>query len=257
MQLRKDHVENSIRVLRQLIKDYPLGVLTTAIPSADHPFIQSSHIPWVLDVEDDSSETELGVLRGHVARANPQCKAMVESLAAENRTGTENVLDQEVLVLFTTPAHSYVTPKFYVETKPTTAKVVPTWNYAAVQAYGRAKIFYESKAKETSSFLNKQLHDLSQLGEQSIMGYTGQDGRPGPWQISDAPQRYIDLSKMAIIGIEITIDRLQGKFKMSRELGEGDRQGVVEGFKALNSDLGNQISALVKERGELKQRSKQ
>ncbi|KXH62946.1 hypothetical protein CSAL01_03896 [Colletotrichum salicis] len=257
MQLRKDHVENSIPVLRQLIKDYPLGVLTTAIPSADHPLIQSSHIPWVLDVQDDSSETELGVLRGHVARANPQCKAMLDSLSAENRTGTGNVLDQEVLVLFTAPAHSYVTPKFYVETKPTTSKVVPTWNYAAVQAYGRAKIFYESKTEETSEFLNKQLHDLSQLGEQSIMGYTGQGGRPEPWTVSEAPQRYVDLSKMAIIGIEITIDRLQGKFKMSQEMSDGDRQGVIAGFKALDSDLGNTISEMVKERGEFKQKSKQ
>ncbi|OHE99779.1 hypothetical protein CORC01_04915 [Colletotrichum orchidophilum] len=257
MHLRHEHTENSIPVLRQLIKDFPLGVLTTAIPSAHHSFIQSSHIPWVLDVQDDASETELGVLRGHMARANPQTKAILESLSAENRTGAGSVLDQEVLVLFTAPAHSYVTPKFYVETKPTTAKVVPTWNYAAVQAYGRARILYESKTEETSEFLNKQLHDLSQLGEQSIMGYTGQGGRPEPWTLSEAPQRYIDLSKMAIIGIEITIDRLQGKFKMSQELSEGDREGVVKGFKALGSDLGNNISEMVKERGELKQKLKQ
>ncbi|WYZ39365.1 hypothetical protein EsH8_III_001279 [Colletotrichum jinshuiense] len=257
MYLRAIHAENSIPALRQLIKDYPLGVLTTAIASSTEPFIQSSHIPWLLDVQDDSSETELGVLRGHMARANPHSKTMIESLSAASRTGTGNVLDQEVLVLFTAPTHHYVTPKFYTETKPTTGKVVPTWNYAAVQAYGRAKIFYESKSEETASFLARQLDDLSHHGEASVMGYTGKGDRPGPWKVTDAPERYVELSKMAIIGIEITIDRLQGKFKMSQELNEGDREGVVKGFKALGSDLGNDMSDLVKERGELKQKAKQ
>ncbi|GKT96319.1 transcriptional protein [Colletotrichum tofieldiae] len=257
MYLRAIHAENSIPALRQLIKDYPLGILTTAIASTSQPFIQSSHIPWVLDVQDDSSETELGVLRGHLARANPQSKTMIESLSADNRTRTGNVLDQEVLVLFTAPTHHYVTPKFYTETKPTTGKVVPTWNYAAVQAYGRAKIYYESKSEETSSFLARQIHDLSQHGEISVMGYTGKGDSPGPWKVTDAPERYIELSKMAIVGIEITIDRLQGKFKMSQELNEGDREGVVKGFKALESAVGSSMSDLVRERGELKQKSKQ
>ncbi|TDZ61713.1 Uncharacterized protein CTRI78_v004130 [Colletotrichum trifolii] len=257
MYLRAVHAEQSIPALRQLIRDFPLGILTTAIASAAHPFIQSSHIPWVLDVQDDASETELGVLRGHLARANPQSKAMIESLAAEGRTGTGNVLDHEVMVLFTAPTHHYVTPKFYTETKPATAKVVPTWNYAAVQAYGRARIFYDAKSPETQGFLGRQIDDLSRHGETSIMGYTGEGGRPGPWKVSDAPERYIELSKMAIVGIEIAIDRLGGKFKMSQELGEGDREGVVKGFDALDSEVGRNMADLVKERGELKQKSKQ
>ncbi|KAF6806403.1 hypothetical protein CMUS01_14380 [Colletotrichum musicola] len=257
MYLRAVHAEQSIPVLRKLIRDFPLGVLTTAIPSDSHPLIQSSHIPWVLDVQDESSETELGVLRGHLARANPQSKAMIESLSGEGRTSTGNVLDQEVMVLFTAPSHHYVTPKFYTETKPTTAKVVPTWNYAAAQAYGRARIFYEAKSEETKTFLGKQIDDLSRHGETSIMGFTGKGDRPGPWKVSDAPERYIDLSKMAIIGIEITIERLGGKFKMSQELGEGDRAGVVKGFKALGTEVGDEIADLVKERGELKEKSKQ
>ncbi|WP_254554525.1 FMN-binding negative transcriptional regulator, partial [Salmonella enterica] len=82
-------------------------------------------------------------------------------------------------------------PKFYTETKPTTAKVVPTWNYAAVQAYGRARIFYESKTPETQNFLGKQIDDLSRHGETAIMGYTGKGDRPGPWKVTDAPERYI------------------------------------------------------------------
>lgn len=112
MQITKAHAETRISELRQLIRDYPLGVLTTAIPSTEHATIQSSHIPWILDVEDESSETEHGVLRGHVARANPQSKAMIESLSAPDRKETEvNKLEQEVLVLFTSSVHSYLTPK--------------------------------------------------------------------------------------------------------------------------------------------------
>lgn len=112
MQIRAVHAETRITALRKLIRDYPLGVLTTAIPSKTYPFIQSSHIPWILDVKDESSETELGTLRGHVARGNPQSKAMIESLTLPDGTSKgSNTLEQEVLVLFTSPIHSYVTPK--------------------------------------------------------------------------------------------------------------------------------------------------
>lgn len=112
MQIRAVHAETRISAIRKLIRDYPLGVLTTAIPSNSYPLIQSSHIPWVLDVKDESSDTELGILRGHVARGNPQFKAMLESLASPDRKDAgSNTLEQEVLVLFTSPIHSYVTPK--------------------------------------------------------------------------------------------------------------------------------------------------
>ncbi|KAI0104103.1 transcriptional regulator PAI 2-type [Nemania sp. FL0031] len=122
MYLRGVHAESSIRVLRQLVRDHPLGVLTTAIRSKLAPFILSSHIPFLLDVEDENSEEELGVLRGHIARQNPQSKVLIEAAQASSAS-TPNVLEEEVLVLFTAPAQHYVTPKFYKETKPTTGKV--------------------------------------------------------------------------------------------------------------------------------------
>ncbi|RFU34114.1 hypothetical protein B7463_g2191, partial [Scytalidium lignicola] len=252
MYLRAAHVETSIPVLRQLIRDYPLGILTTAIGSTTYPFIQSSHIPFVLDVENESSETELGRLRGHMARQNPQSKAIIESLTSPSHAVSSNTLEQEVLVLFNAHPNHYVTPKFYVETKPVTGKVVPTWNYAAVQAYGKATIYFDSNSEESSTYLSKQISDLSHYAETSIMGYTGTEGRPEAWTVSDAPDRYLELMKRNIIGIEIAIDRLEGKFKMSQELGKGDRDGAIQGFENLDSAVGRDMAKLVQQRGNLK-----
>lgn len=254
------HAERRIPVLQQLIRDNPLGVITTAISSPNFPLLQSSHIPWVLDVDGDAadaSEPHLGRLRGHMARQNPQSKAMIEHLTpSESRPNPGNVVETDVLVLFTAEPHHYVTPKFYVETKPSTGKVVPTWNYAAVQVYGRAKVYFDSKSEETSAYLQKQIGDLSQTMETGIMGFTGEDGRPGPWKVSDSPDKYIELLKKNIIGIEIEITKLEGKFKMSQEMRKGDRDGVVAGFKALESETAKAVSSLVQERGELKDAQK-
>lgn len=256
MYLRAIHAETSITTLRQLVRSNPLGVLTTAIPSKRFPLILSSHIPWILDVEDESSETELGTLRGHLARANPQSKTMIDNLEADAKPNG-SFLEEEVLVLFTATSHHYVTPKFYTETKPDTGKVVPTWNYAAAQAYGKAKIYFDSKSPETGAFLSQQIHDLSQHAEKSIMGYDGKEGRVGAWKVADAPEKYIELLQKAIVGIEIKLDRLEGKFKMSQESTQGDREGVIKGFEALGTPTGGRIAELVKERGEMKDSGKQ
>jgi transcriptional regulator len=249
MYLRAVHAESSIKNLFEFIRENPLGVLTTAISSPSYPFIQSSHIPWVLDeISDDPDAPVKGRLRGHMARANPQAKAMIESVSNGNTTK----LQQDVMILFTNQYHHYVTPKFYTETKPATAKVVPTWNYAAAQVYGKATIYFDSAAEETSNYLSKQIRDLSQLCETSVMGYTGQEGKPGPWSVDDAPERYIDIMKKNIIGIEVSIESIGGKAKMSQELGQGDRQGVIDGFHGLGSDVGEHIAQQVKERGEMK-----
>ncbi|KAK7747209.1 hypothetical protein SLS62_009151 [Diatrype stigma] len=210
------------------------------------------HIPFVLDVQDESSETELGVLRCHIARQNPQAKAIIDALETQAQGGNSGCLEQEVLVLFTSPVQHYVTPKFYTETKPDTGKVVPTWNYAAAQAYGRAKVYYDSRSDDTKAFLSKQVDDLSQYAETSVMGYTGVGGKPSPWKVSDAPESYVELLRKNIIGIEIAIDRLEGKFKMSQEMSQGDREGVIQGFGNLQNEVGTRMAELVKERGDLK-----
>ncbi|KAI1276582.1 transcriptional regulator PAI 2-type [Xylaria sp. FL0933] len=251
MYLRGVHAETSIPVLRQLIRDNPLGILTTAIRSKLAPFILSSHIPFLLDVQDENSEEELGVLRGHIARQNPQSKVLIEAAQA-SQASAPIVLEEEVLVLFTSPSQHYVTPKFYTETKPSTGKVVPTWNYAAVQAYGRAKIYWDHKSDESKAFLSKQISDLSEHAETSVMGYTGAAGKQGPWKVSDAPERFVELLQTNIIGIEIQLERLEGKFKMSQEMSINDRHGVIEGFANLGTETGRAVSELVKERSDLK-----
>ncbi|KAJ5186343.1 transcriptional regulator [Penicillium cf. viridicatum] len=158
-------------------------------------------------------------------------------------------LKDEVLVLFTGPVHHYVSPKFYTDTKPTTGKVVPTWNYAAVQAYGRATVYFDS-GEASTDYLSQQISDLSQHAETAVMGYTGGD-KQGPWKVSDAPDRYIAIMQKAIIGIKIDITRLGGKFKMSQEMGEKDRAGVIDGFESLGTEVGAEAARMVAERQEL------
>ncbi|KAF5025959.1 hypothetical protein F66182_1994 [Fusarium sp. NRRL 66182] len=254
MYIKGPHAEPDLPVLRKLIRDNPLGLLTTAIPSPNFPFLQTSHIPFVLDAEDGSGETELGKLRGHIARVNPQSKAMIESLTENPHLN--NVIEQDAIVIFNSPLQHYVTPKFYTETKPTTGKVVPTWNYAAVQVYGRAKIFYDTKSDEAGQFLSKQISDLSRHAETNVMGFTGGDS-PVDWKVSDAPDRFIDLLKKSIVGIEIEITQMGGKFKMSQEMSLGDREGVVEGFSKLDSEVAQGISKLIQSRSDLKERTKE
>jgi transcriptional regulator len=250
MYIRDVHTEGSLIALRRLVRANPLGLFTTAIDTASHPFLQSSHIPFVLDVEDESSEIELGRLRGHLARANPQSKAIMEEVAATGK----KTLERDILVIFTSPAQHYVTPKFYTETKPTSGKVVPTWNYGAVQVYGRATVFVDTKAEETGSFLDKQISDLTKHNEETVMGFDGKGDNPGPWKVTDAPERYIGLLKKAIIGVDIEITRMEGKYKMSQELPAGDADGVIKGFKNLKSDAAQGVASLVEERKEPKAR---
>ncbi len=165
--------------------------------------------------------------------------------------GTSNgKLNEEVTIIFTGAAHHYVTPKFYTETKPATGKVVPTWNYSAVQAYGTATIYWDSTDASTGEYLQKQISDLSRHAESSIMGYEK------PWGVDDAPGKFIDLLKKNITGVEVDITRLEGKWKMSQELKDGDREGVVEGFGALNSELGQEIANTVGESPRLKEEPK-
>ncbi|KAK2464576.1 hypothetical protein APHAL10511_003434 [Amanita phalloides] len=258
MYLRTVYAEPDVAVLQQFIRDDPLGILTTAIKSPIYPLIQSSHIPFVLDVPETTDGTSSkGILRGHLAKQNPQAKALMEALAASQDEHGDHIkeLAEEVMVLFNGPYHHYVTPKFYVETKPKTGKVVPTWNYSAVQVYGKIRVYCDSKSEDTASFLQRQLEDLSAHAETAIMGHTG-GGEPSAWAVSDAPVPYIEIMKKSIIGVEIQIDRLDGNFKMSQDKGIGDREGVVQGFESMNTDVGEGMARTIKERGAMKDRQK-
>ncbi|KAL4891515.1 transcriptional regulator PAI 2-type [Aspergillus ambiguus] len=243
------HAELDTDALLQFIQENPLGILITGIPSSSQDFLQCTHVPFVLDLPDKRDSNSFAPrLRAHIAKQNPQVKAMVET--AGGRPSGTFTLDQEVLVVFNGRYDHYVTPKYYTETKPDTGKVVPTWNYSAVQIYGQLSLHYDSNSPEAGSFLAKQIHDLSEKCERKIMGFTGED-KPQPWTVADAPGRYIGLMQRNIVGIEIQIRKIEGKFKMSQEMRQGDRDGVVRGFANLGGETGEAISTLVKERGDL------
>lgn len=233
MYIRPVHAELDVPTLHAFIRKHPLGLLTTSIKHQEHATIQTSHIPFVLDADTASH----GALRGHIARANPQCKVLLDAM------NEDGFLDDEVLVLFNAPVHSYVTPKFYTETKPTTGKVVPTWDYAAVQVYGRLRV-HPASTPTGSTFLQNQIQDLTK--QQEAAAGHGEKA----WKVGDAPERYIDLLKKAIVGMEIEVTRIEGRFKLSQENGDGDWSGVVRGFNMLNTHEGNIMAEMVEERGQ-------
>ncbi|KAJ2969874.1 hypothetical protein NQ176_g8447 [Zarea fungicola] len=263
MYTRPPHAEKDLAVLRRLIAENPLGSLTTAIESPTYPFLQLSFVPFLFDAPeeggsraegdgdgDGAGDADLGRLRCHLARQNSQSKAIIKALQAQQQqqsgASSGNILGKEVMVVFQ-PVQGYVTPRFYKETKAATGKVVPTWNYTAVQIYGKAKVFFDPSARESQEFLGKQINDLTNHCETNIMGYTGQGSNPMAWKVSDAPERYIELRKRSLIGLEIIITRMEGKFKMSQDRTDGYIEGVIEGFDELDSETGRCMAGLVQD----------
>lgn len=197
--------EDRLGVQHGLIRDYPLGLLVTAGAGG----LMANPVPFTLV----PSASERGTLRAHLARANPQAR----ELAAVS----------ECLVVFGGP-QAYVTPSWYA-TKQETGKVVPTWNYATVHAWGRPHV------TEDEAWLRQQLHDLTQHQEGS---------QDAPWRVSDAPAPFIAAQLRGIVGLEIPIERLEGKWKVSQNRSEGDRRGVLAGFREEDAD---HMAALVAE----------
>jgi transcriptional regulator len=147
-----------------------------------------------------SAEAPFGTLRGHVARANPLWR---------DADGTD------VLAVFHGP-QSYVSPSWY-PSKAATHKVVPTWNYVVVQAHGRLRTV------DDAGWLHALVQRLTDVHEAR---------RAQPWAVSDAPPDYIGQMLRAIVGIEIPVTRLEGKWKLSQNRSEGDRLGVADGLAA-------------------------
>ena len=152
-----------------------------------------SHVPMLLEPEPSPS----GTLLFHFARANPHWRA----LAAQS----------EALVIFLGP-HAYVSPAWYV-TKRETGKVVPTWNYVAIHAHGRAEVFDDAE----------RLRDL-------VRGLTdaNERNRPSAWSVDDAPREFIDSRLKAIVGLRMPIERLEGKWKMSQNRPPADVAGAID-----------------------------
>jgi transcriptional regulator len=154
--------------------------------------LEANHLPMLLEAKG-----EMSVLRGHVARANPVWK---------QGTG-------EALAIFL-GAHAYVSPNWY-PSKAETGKAVPTWNYLTVHARGTLNWVQDP------DWLRAHVGALSA---------THEAGRENPWAISDAPASYLDGLLRAIVGFELTITKLEGKWKLSQNRDAADRAGVRNGL---------------------------
>ena len=194
--------EPRVEVLHRLIDAYPLGVLVTAGGSG----LEANHLPFLIDPQP----APFGILRAHVARANPVWRELGDTI--------------EPLVVFQGPSH-YVTPSWY-PTKAATGKVVPTYNYVVVHAYGRIR------AIEDRAWLRELVTRLTRRHE------TG----PNPWQVADAPADYLDTMLGAIVGLEIEVTRLLGKWKVSQNRAPADRAAVGE--RVADSEIGRWMPEL-------------
>jgi transcriptional regulator len=208
MYIPPSNAEQRPDALLEYVEAHPFGVLVTA--STEGLF--GTHLPLLLD----RGRGALGTLEGHVARANPHHR---QDLAAA-----------EALVIFQ-GADAYITPSWYAA-KAEHGRVVPTWNYVAVHAYGELR-FIDDRA-----FLHRHLEALTARHE---------GGREHPWAISDAPEGYIEQLARAIVGFELTITRLEGKWKMSQNRSAADIDGVVQGLasspRAGDREVGEIVAA--------------
>ena len=191
MYIPKQFEETDVAKMHELIRSHPLATLVTLTPSG----LNANHIPLILT----ESENEAGVLQGHVARSNPMWRD------AER--------EREVLAVFQS-GEAYISPNWYA-TKEQTGKVVPTWNYSVVHAHGFMTVH------EDAEWLRIQITKMTDLREARF---------PVPWKVSDAPADYIEKLIGSIVGIEIVVNRLEGKWKVSQNQPLENRSGVIEGL---------------------------
>jgi transcriptional regulator len=185
---REDHLPS----IHQIIRDARLATLVTATSDG----LMGTPVPMLID----TNEGDKGTLYAHLARANPQWKATPAG---------------EGMAIFMGP-DAYITPSWYA-TKQETGKVVPTWNYLAVHAYGPVEFF------EDADRLLDVVTRLTSLHEQP---------RAAPWAVSDAPADFIKAQLRGIVGVRMPITRLDGKRKMSQNRSAEDRAGVIEGLSS-------------------------
>ncbi len=199
--------EDRLEILHTLIRAQPLGTLITAGAGG----LLANLIPFI--VKDGG---EKGILRAHIARANDQVEAL--------RSGAET------LVVFQGP-QAYITPSWYAA-KAEHGRVVPTWNYVVVQARGIPRLI------DDAAWIRAQIGELTESQE---------NRRAEPWRVSDAPEPFIMGQIGAIVGVEIPIASIAGKWKVSQNRAAADRKGVEEGLQ--REGLGDEMARLVAERG--------
>ena len=191
--------------LHRIMHEVRLATLVTATAEG----LVATPLPLFLDEADG----EFGVLHGHMARANPQW-----TLAPLG----------EAMVIFSGP-DAYVTPSWYAA-KREHGKVVPTWNYVAVHAYGPVE-FYDDEDR-----LRAVVTRVTDLHEA---------GRAEPWRVSDAPDAFVRAQLRGIVGVRIPITRIEGKRKMSQNRPEADRAAVAAGLAASERDSDRVVARLI------------
>ena len=209
MYLPKNLEETRIDVLHDLIGSHPLGTWVLA----DRAELNVNHIPFMLD----SSQGEFGTLLGHVARANPVWNAPVSTVP--------NV------IVFRGP-QTYITPSWY-PSKHQHGKAVPTWNYAIVAVHGIPEFI------EDREWLYQHLTNLTDTQESS---------QALPWSIDDAPAEFTEKMISAIVGVQIPIQRIEGKWKVNQNRSESDKMGVVAGLLGKGDDDSLAMASLVRQR---------
>lgn len=208
MYLPKIHEETRLEVLHALVRAHSLG---TWVEAGDAE-LSVNHVPFVLD----EFAGEFGTLRGHVARANPIWKSPPAAVPG--------------VVTFRGP-QTYITPSWY-PSKHEHGRAVPTWNYAVVTAHGRARFFHDP------AWLYDHLAALTDTHEAS---------QALPWKVADAPAEFTDKLVGAIVGVEITISRIEGKWKTNQNRPEPDKLGVVAGLLGKGDDESVAMAGLVRQ----------
>jgi transcriptional regulator len=206
MYIPKHYAETDIAVLHALIGAHPLGAWVTV---ADGRLL-ANHIPFLVD----RSRGQYGTLVGHVARANPVWQSFSSSTPS--------------VVIFQGP-EAYISPSWY-PTKQEHGRVVPTWNYAVVHAHGVPSVI------EDRQWLLRLVENLTREHEA---------GRAAPWKVSDAPADYIEKNLGAIVGIEIPISSLEGKWKASQNHPAASRRGVIEGLGETTDHRAREMAELM------------
>lgn len=202
-------VESRPEVLHELIRAHPLGLLITQGPGG----LEANTIPFLFE----PGSGPCGQLVGHVARANP--------------LWITTAPEAEVLVVFQGP-QAYISPGWY-PSKAETGKVVPTWNYVMVQARGRLKAVDNFDAARSIVTRLTRVHEARQAH---------------PWSVEDTPADYLNAMLKAIVCIEIAVDKLEGKWKVSQNHPAANRAGVVAGLHALGDDESMAMARLVDNR---------
>jgi len=207
MYLPSHFEETRLDVLHAFVRRQPLGLLVTHGSAG----LAANPVPFLLDADGGGG---LGTLRAHVARANPVWR--------------EGSADASALVVFQGP-QAYVSPSWY-PAKAEHGKVVPTWNYVMVQARGRLR------AIDDAEWLRRLVTRLTERHEAVL---------PAPWSVSDAPADYVETMLRAIVGIEIELEALTGKWKVTQNRSAADRAGVVRGLEAVGGDAATALAAEV------------